>query len=172
MKNSVPPSKGGRWLRPCWVATNYFVAECRGPKFRLSLCRSGQPRNRTRSPWRLHLPSPDYCESMRNDPFDRNCHRFGDHFRPQNCRQALTEHLGEPTRYPGDRETHPIERAAADLLYSIENPRLWGGCTEWAGGLGGGWGLTELSNQRGRIFRVERPRPSSCGAAANHCTCI
>ena len=34
-------------------------------------------------------------------------------------------------------------------------------------GAGAGAGLTELSNQRAPIFRVRRPRPSSCGAAAN-----
>ena len=56
-----------------------------------------------------------------------------------------------------------IERAAADWLYSIGKRRSG---TVAQNGLGaGGWGgwLTEPSNQRGRIFRVERPRPRSCG---------
>ena len=56
----------------------------------------------------------------------------------------------------------PVERGAADCLYSIENRRSGAVAQNGLGG-GLGAGLTELSNQRAPIFRIRRPRPAAVG---------
>ena len=181
-KHSAHPYRRGGWLRPCWLGGDCSRAQCRMPRFGSLSWYIFVPRTVPETcesvlgslgpdlhHFLIHFLSPNRVRSVRTGALDQNYKRLRLHFRCRSRPWMVPGCLRRPGWSPVGREARSIERAAADWLDYIENPRLRAGCTEWAGaGLGLGWtggwgaGLTEPSNQRGRIFRVERPRPRSC----------